>query len=115
MSNHTVEAIRSATIRVLAGESNGIRHPNPRELQFLLSGVAELLQREDEREAPPRLQSYVSISKPLPELSPDDKCKVMDMFWQLVVDRVITPRNDESPGKFQLTLDGPSKLKSMAE
>ena len=65
---------------------------SPNQQAHLLTGLAEVLVRRGET---PAATSRSFTSRFDPELRGDDELLAMEIFWDLIIDRVITPGMDK--------------------
>ncbi len=85
--NERKTEIRAVMLDIIAGREQ-VQY-EPTQLAHLLSGVAEVFER---RAGKPK--NMHSAFQPSDELEYDDKLLAQEIFWDLIVERIITPGFD---------------------
>ena len=83
------QELREIMIDIISGKEK-VRY-TPNQQAHLLIGVAEVLIRRGE--PPNTSRSFHSGNDP--ELHADDELLAMEIFWDLIIDRIITPGMDK--------------------
>ncbi|MBS0657227.1 MAG: hypothetical protein JSR82_03145 [Verrucomicrobia bacterium] len=87
--NHQKTALRAIILEILAGREQTSLEPYC--LQHLFTGVAEVLERRE-----PSPPNPTSIEPPRATLSDADTLLAQEIFWDLIIERVITPGHDHA-------------------